>query len=117
MRPRSLTFLRLPFAALGAVALTWSPTRAGAQLPARTTDHATGHVVPVARRAVAASNALTAAEAAMRGDLATVRDVVARGGDVNAPQGDGMTALHWAAERGDSAMVTALLRARADVRA
>jgi len=57
------------------------------------------------------------ADAAMQGDLAGLRALVAKGADVNAPQGDGMTALHWAAQRGDSAMATALLRARASVRA
>src|SRR6185436_18765670 len=35
--------------------------------------------------------------------------------DVNAPQGDGMTALHWAADHGDSAMAAELLRAKANV--
>jgi ankyrin repeat protein len=56
------------------------------------------------------------ADAAMRGDVATVRSLIARRADVNAPQGDGMTALHWAADRGDSAMAAELLRAKADVR-
>ena len=57
------------------------------------------------------------ADAAMQGDVAGLRALLAKGADVNAPQGDGMTALHWAAQRGDSAMATALLRARASVRA
>ena len=56
------------------------------------------------------------ADAAMRGDVAAVRTLIARRADVNAPQGDGMTALHWAADHGDSAMATALLRAKANVR-
>ena len=56
------------------------------------------------------------ADAAMRGDVATVRTLIARGVDVNAAQGDGMTALHWAADRGDSAMAAELLRARANVK-
>src|SRR6188508_3112169 len=55
------------------------------------------------------------ADAAMRGDVATVRSLIARRADVNAPQGDGMTALHWAADRGDSAIADALLRAKANV--
>jgi len=55
------------------------------------------------------------ADAAMRGDVATVRTLIARRADVNAPQGDGMTALHWAADHGDSAMATELLRAKANV--
>ena len=57
------------------------------------------------------------ADAAMRGDLAKVRKLIAQGERVNSPQGDGMTALHWAAERSDSAMTAVLIRARADVRA
>ncbi|HEY5416879.1 MAG TPA: ankyrin repeat domain-containing protein [Gemmatimonadaceae bacterium] len=55
------------------------------------------------------------ADAAMRGDVATVRTLIARRADVNAPQGDGMTALHWAADHGDSAMAAELLRAKANV--
>jgi ankyrin repeat protein len=38
------------------------------------------------------------ADAAMRGDVEAVRALVKQGADVNASQGDGMTALHWAAE-------------------
>ena len=34
---------------------------------------------------------------------------------MNVPQGDGMTALHWASERGDAALVEILLNAGADV--
>lgn len=52
------------------------------------------------------------ADAAQRGDLAEVRALLPKY-DVNAPLGDGMTALHWAAERGDVAMTMALLRAGA----
>ena len=37
------------------------------------------------------------ADAAMNGDVETVRALLAGGADVNAAQGDGMTALHWAA--------------------
>ncbi|HSQ29779.1 MAG TPA: ankyrin repeat domain-containing protein [Gemmatimonadaceae bacterium] len=57
------------------------------------------------------------ADAAQRGDLATVKKLIAQGAGVNAPQGDGMTALHWAADRGDSALAAVLLRAKANVRA
>jgi ankyrin repeat protein len=55
------------------------------------------------------------ADAAMRGDVAAVRLLIAKRADVNAPQGDGMTALHWAADRGDSTLAVELLRARANV--
>ena len=40
------------------------------------------------------------ADAAMKGDLAAVKALLKEGADVNAARGDGMSALHWAAERG-----------------
>ena len=40
------------------------------------------------------------ADAAMRGDAAAVRDLLRDGADANASQGDGMSALHWAAQNG-----------------
>ncbi len=54
------------------------------------------------------------ADAAMRGDVEAVRVLIERGLDVNAPQGDGMTALHWAAERGSAEIARLLLDAGAD---
>lgn len=54
-------------------------------------------------------------DAASKGDLATVRALIAARANVNAAQGDGMTALHWAAERGDLPMTTVLLKAGAKV--
>src|SRR5687768_11319917 len=54
------------------------------------------------------------ADAAMKGDLATVRALIGKGANVNDAHGDGMTALHWAAERGDSAMTAVLIRAKAN---
>ena len=56
-------------------------------------------------------------EAAMNGDTATVRSLLAQKADVNAPQGDGSTALHWAAYREDLDMVKQLLATGADVKA
>ena len=55
------------------------------------------------------------ADAAMEGDIAAVRALLAGGADVNAAQGDGMTALHWAAERGDADLAAMLLYAGAVV--
>ena len=55
------------------------------------------------------------ADAAARGDLDAVRRLLREGADVNAPQGDGMTALHWAAERGDPELADVLLYAGARV--
>lgn len=55
------------------------------------------------------------ADAAARGDLEAVRRLLREGADVNAPHGDGMTALHWAAERGDAELADVLLYAGARV--
>jgi ankyrin repeat protein len=49
------------------------------------------------------------ADAAARGDKATIRDLLKQGADVNAAQGDGMSALHWAAERGDAELAELLV--------
>src|SRR5262245_1933704 len=53
------------------------------------------------------------ADAAMRGDGERVRTLLRDGADVNAAQGDGMTALHWTALNGDLATTNVLLYAGA----
>lgn len=65
----------------------------------------------------AAPSAAPVADAARRGDLDTVRALLQQGADVNAPQGDGMTALHWAAERNDPDMAAMLVYAGANLSA
>lgn len=57
------------------------------------------------------------ADAAMRGDNAAVRTLLKEKVNVNAAQGDGSTALHWAAYRDDLEMAKLLIAAGADVRA
>ena len=57
------------------------------------------------------------ADAAMRGDTTRVRQLLKTGADVNAAQGDGMTALHWASARGDAAEVAMLVYAGARLEA
>jgi ankyrin repeat protein len=57
------------------------------------------------------------ADAVMRGDKAGVRDLVGQHADVNAPQADGATALHWAVFRSDQEMVELLIRAGANAKA
>ena len=57
------------------------------------------------------------ADAAMAGDMARVEALLADGADVSAPQGDGMTALHWAARSLNAPLARLLLEAGADVAA
>jgi ankyrin repeat protein len=67
--------------------------------------------------AVARANEGSVAEAAMAGDKETVRTLLKQGEDVNAAMGDGMTALHWAAKRGDVDLAQMLLYAGANPKA
>jgi ankyrin len=53
----------------------------------------------------------------MKGDRAGVRTLIAQKADVNAPQVDGATALHWAMYRDDREMADMLIRAGANVKA
>src|SRR5690606_34406036 len=53
------------------------------------------------------------ADAAARGDVQAVVALLKQGADVNAAQGDGMTALHWAAMSGNAEMVEVLMYAGA----
>ena len=57
------------------------------------------------------------ASAAQAKDAAAVKALLKAGADVNAAQGDGMTALHWAAANGDVPLVQMLLAAGANIRA
>jgi ankyrin repeat protein len=57
------------------------------------------------------------ADAAKRGDPAAVRALLAQRVDVNAPQADGATALHWAVYRSDRALVDLLIASGANVKA
>ena len=57
------------------------------------------------------------ADAAMRDDVEAVRALIAEGADVNAPRGDGMTGLHWAALNGNVEVAGMLIEAGADLEA
>jgi uncharacterized protein len=59
---------------------------------------------------------MNVADAAMNGDIAGVRALIAKKADVNVRQTDGTTALTWAARANDPAMVQLLLAAGADVK-
>jgi len=66
---------------------------------------------------VARAGAGEVADAMMRGDLDTVRSLLARSVDANTPQRDGSTALHWAVHLDDLDTVATLLAAGASVTA
>ena len=53
------------------------------------------------------------ADASMKGDTEALKTLLKQGADVNAAQPDGMTALHWAADRGDAALADMLVYAGA----
>src|SRR6266566_498476 len=67
--------------------------------------------------ALVAASGSTIADAAMRGDSDGVRALLKQAADVNAAQGDGMTALHWAAMKNDAELAQTLLFAGANIKA
>jgi ankyrin repeat protein len=56
-------------------------------------------------------------DAVKREDVATVRSLLAKRGDLNTAQADGFTALHWAAQRNNAQLVDLLVAAGASVKA
>src|SRR6266536_1351148 len=64
-----------------------------------------------------AAPAAPVADAAMQGDRDAVKALLKQAADVNGAQGDGMTALHWAAMKNDAELTATLLYAGANVRA
>ena len=57
------------------------------------------------------------ADAAMLGDVEAVRTLLKDGAEVNTAQGDGMTALHWAAELGNVELTEMLIYGGANLEA
>jgi uncharacterized protein len=57
------------------------------------------------------------ADAAMRGDKEALRTLIGQRADVNAPQNDGATAVHWAVFKSDKEMLDLLLKAGASPKA
>ena len=68
----------------------------------------------VALQLQAAGSAAPVADAAERGLVAKLQDLLGQGTDPNGSQADGMTALHWAAYRDDLHSARQLLEAGAD---
>ncbi|MGH9144658.1 MAG: ankyrin repeat domain-containing protein [Vicinamibacterales bacterium] len=65
----------------------------------------------------AASDSSSVADSAQAGNTEAVIASLKHSADVNAPQGDGMTALHWAAAHNNADLVAVLLHAGANVKA
>src|SRR5262245_38860685 len=65
--------------------------------------------------ALSAAEDLRLIEAVKSGSLTTVRALLKQKIDINAVQGDGATALHWAAYRDDVETADLLIRAGANV--
>jgi ankyrin repeat protein len=66
---------------------------------------------------ISAASTAPVADAVMAKDREAVKSLLKSGADVNAAQGDGMTALHWAARNGDLELTQMLLYAGANVKA
>jgi ankyrin repeat protein len=67
--------------------------------------------------AIAANLKSDLADAAQRGDKAAVRALILKKADVNAPQLDGTTALHWTVQANDAELTDLLLKSGAKVSA
>src|SRR5216110_57589 len=61
------------------------------------------------------ANTSPVADAAEKSDLAAIRTLLERHADVNAPQADGMSALHWAVFHKDVEAAKILLQNKANV--
>ena len=66
---------------------------------------------------VSAGSSPAVIEAVKAGDLSMAGKLIEKGANVNAPQGDGATALHWASHRNDLEAAKLLIAAGADVNA
>ena len=92
-----------------------------AQAPAPVAEAARLRGVPnqsaASARLAVATEYVSVAEAASKGDRDGVRALLKTGLDVNEAQGDGTTALHWAAMKGDADLAQMLIYAGANVRA
>jgi ankyrin repeat protein len=73
--------------------------------------------LPLSVMTYAAATPAAVVDAAMAGNRDAVRALLKDGADVNMTQADGMTALHWAAQKGDVELAKVLLYASANVKA
>ena len=74
-------------------------------------------ILSLAAALYAAGPAASIVDAAIQGNRDAVRAFLKDGADVNTSQPDGMTSLHWAAQKGDVDLAKTLLYAGANVKA
>src|SRR3954463_8345972 len=74
-----------------------------------------GLVLMLTAAASGAGNDSPLADAAEKSDRAAIRSLLKQHLDVNKPQADGMTALHWASHLDDLATANLLIKSGADV--
>ena len=74
-------------------------------------------ILTVSASSFAASGDVRLVEAVKSGGSSAAIALIAKRVDVNAPEVDGTTALHWAVHRSDVDLVDRLIRAGADVKA
>ena len=101
--------------------LTHSPQRSAVKTPRGSRPlmrtAASVALILVLSTPLSARQSAPVAGAAQSRDLAAVKALLQRGADVSEAQGDGMTALHWAAQNGDAELATILRYAGANWRA
>src|SRR5688572_19828231 len=105
---------------MGAVGTSGASGAMGAGLPGRRAKRALVSALALsllATLSMAAAERPALIEAARAGDRATLRMLVQGKADVNRPEGDGSTALHWASYRNDLDSADLLIRAGANVNA
>jgi ankyrin repeat protein len=83
----------------------------------RTASWLTGAAAFCLTAVLGAAPSAPVADAAQQGDREAVKSLLKQAADVNAAQGDGMTALHWAALKNDADLAQTLLYAGANIRA
>src|SRR5262249_10530822 len=72
-------------------------------------------ILLLATQLIFAANPSPLADAAEQGNITLVKSLLQQHADVNAAQGDGMTALHWAAMRDDATLAQILIGAKANL--